>query len=217
MYVAIPVHRDGSLAAVVRTSIPVTAINEAVGAIRQKIVIAVLVVTGLLAVVSLWFSARIGRPSAADERRSRTVRPRRVRPSAAPRELRGNQHFGRGDERHGRTTGRTDSDHPVPAERAGGGAQQHGGRRAGGGQRGSHHQRQPDVRRACSGMEPGELKGRSVHEVVRKPDLLEFVESSLSQYVVGGRRHLDPRSGRPVAQRARHGASRCRESEDRAL
>ena len=62
MYVAIPAKKDDQGVTVVRTSVPVTEINQAVRAIYLRIVIAGLIVTGLLAAVSIWLSTRIGTP-----------------------------------------------------------------------------------------------------------------------------------------------------------
>lgn len=62
MYLAVATDGGDPPAAVVRTSIPVTAINEALGAVHQKIILAGLVATGLIAAVSLWISLWIARP-----------------------------------------------------------------------------------------------------------------------------------------------------------
>ena len=179
MYVAIPVHRDGSLAAVVRTSIPVTAINEVVGAIRQRIVVAVLGVVGLLAIVSLWLSARIGRPlhqmSIGAERFALGEFDYRL-PGASFEEINTlaeamNRMAGLLDERI-----RTIQCQQNELEAVLGSMEE-------GVLAVDNEGVVINVNQTCAAllaMEPAELKGRSVHEVVRKPDLLEFVESSLS-------------------------------------
>ena len=179
MYVAIPVRRDGSLVAVVRTSIPVTEINQAVGAIRQKIVVAVIGVTSLLAVVSLWLSARIGLP----------LRQMSV----------GSERFARGELDHRLPRGGFEEISTL-AEAMNSMAEQLDERI-----RTIQCQQNEleavlssmeegvlavdnegviiNVNQTCArllGLESGDLKGRIVHEVVRKPDLLEFVESSLA-------------------------------------
>jgi len=61
MYVAIAVPGDGSPAAVVRTSIPVTAVNDALAKIQEKIIVTGLLATGLIGCVSLWVSLRVSR------------------------------------------------------------------------------------------------------------------------------------------------------------
>ena len=62
MYVALPIKREGNILAVVRTSVPVTAINEALKGIYNKIILAVVVIGILAAVVSLFISRRISQP-----------------------------------------------------------------------------------------------------------------------------------------------------------
>lgn len=62
MYVAVPVQREGRIVAVLRTSIRVTAIEDALWAIRLRIAVAGLVVALLAAVISLLISRRISRP-----------------------------------------------------------------------------------------------------------------------------------------------------------
>ena len=62
MYVAIPVERDGKTIGILRTSIPVTSIDRALGAIRLRMVVGGLVVALLAAGVSLFMSRRISRP-----------------------------------------------------------------------------------------------------------------------------------------------------------
>ncbi|MEN8127988.1 MAG: ATP-binding protein [Planctomycetota bacterium] len=65
MYLAIPIQSrdsDGAVLAVVRTSVPVSAIDEALRQIYLKILWAVLIVAILAAVISLALSKRISRP-----------------------------------------------------------------------------------------------------------------------------------------------------------
>ncbi|MBN2293860.1 MAG: PAS domain-containing protein [Pirellulales bacterium] len=179
MYVAIPLERDGSYVAVVRTSIPVTEINQVVGKIRQKIVVAVIGVICLLAVISLWLSARITLP----------LRKMSV----------GAESFARGELEH-RLPRASFEEINILAEAMDRMAEQLDERIEtvqcqqneleavlGSMEEGvlaiDNDAVIINVNQTCAallGMDPGELKGRSVHEVVRKPDLLEFVESSLS-------------------------------------
>lgn len=62
MYVAVAMRENDSLVAVIRTSIPVTAIDEALEAIHLHIVIVSLLTAGVIAAVSFWISMRIGAP-----------------------------------------------------------------------------------------------------------------------------------------------------------
>jgi two-component system phosphate regulon sensor histidine kinase PhoR len=62
MYVALPLMVDQRLVGVLRTSIPVTAINERLGAIRLRIGIGALLVALLASVVSWYVSKRITTP-----------------------------------------------------------------------------------------------------------------------------------------------------------
>jgi two-component system, OmpR family, phosphate regulon sensor histidine kinase PhoR len=62
MYVALPLVRDRQLVGVVRTSIPVTAIDERLGAIRFRIGIGALLVALLASAVSWYVSKRITKP-----------------------------------------------------------------------------------------------------------------------------------------------------------
>ena len=62
MYVAIPIEHDGKIMAFVRTSIPVTSIDEALGAIRLRISLGGLVVAILAAAVSMLVSRMISGP-----------------------------------------------------------------------------------------------------------------------------------------------------------
>lgn len=62
MYVALPLKVDQRLAGVLRTSIPVTAINERLGAIRLRIGIGALLVALLASAVSWYVSRRITKP-----------------------------------------------------------------------------------------------------------------------------------------------------------
>ena len=65
------------------------------------------------------------------------------------------------------------------------------------------------------GVEPERLRGRSIYEVLRKPDLLKFIENCAGQPQVAGRRlaFLQPRGA--LAARPRHGAARRPRAEDR--
>ncbi|MGD2269934.1 MAG: ATP-binding protein [Desulfobacterales bacterium] len=62
MYVAIPVIKDEKILAVLRTSIPITSIDEALVSVQIKIAIGGLVIALLAAGVSLYVTRRISRP-----------------------------------------------------------------------------------------------------------------------------------------------------------
>lgn len=62
MYVAVPVRRDGKTIGVLRTAMPVTAMDQALRAIQWKIALGGAVVALLAAGVSLFVSRRISRP-----------------------------------------------------------------------------------------------------------------------------------------------------------
>ena len=59
MYLAVPIHQENEIVAVVRTSVPVSAIDEQLRRIYLKILWAVLIVAVLAAVISLGLSKRI--------------------------------------------------------------------------------------------------------------------------------------------------------------
>ena len=179
MYVAIPLNRDGSLAAVVRTSIPVTAINQEVGAIRQKIVVVVIGVICLLAAVSLWLSTRISLPlrqmSEGAESFARGELDRRL-PRASFEEI---NTLAEAMERMAKQLG--DRIETIQCQQneleAVLGSMEEGVLAV------DNDANIINVNQTCAAlldMEPGVLKGRSMHEVVRKADLLKFVESSLT-------------------------------------
>ncbi len=179
MYVAVPVAGDGSLAVVVRTSVPITAIDEAVGAMHQRILVAALAVTGLLAIVSLWLAARIGLPlrqmSVGAERFAQGEFDHRL-PRAGFEEISTlaqalNRMAEQLDERiRTMQCQRKELEAVLSSMEEGVLAVDNEGIVI-------------NVNQTCAallGLEPGDLKGRVVHEVVRKPDLLQFIDASLT-------------------------------------
>ena len=62
MYVGIPLRYESRTIGVVRTSMPLTSIDEAVKVVQIKITVAGLLIAALMAFVSLWVSRRISRP-----------------------------------------------------------------------------------------------------------------------------------------------------------
>jgi len=68
MYVAVPVTKAGSVVAVVRTSIPVTDLNQTLRAFHRRMLLAGCVIAMLVAAVSFWISRRIAQPLKEMER-----------------------------------------------------------------------------------------------------------------------------------------------------
>ena len=62
MYIALPLIRDEIVTAVIRTSLPVTTIDNAVKALQIQVALAGLIIAGLAAAVCLLVSRRISRP-----------------------------------------------------------------------------------------------------------------------------------------------------------
>ncbi len=62
MYLAIPVRRDHAIAAVVRTALPLTAIEWSLDAVYRQIVLGGLMAAALFAIVAMYLSKRISRP-----------------------------------------------------------------------------------------------------------------------------------------------------------
>jgi two-component system phosphate regulon sensor histidine kinase PhoR len=62
MYLAIPLKRDGKVLAVIRTSVPITAIDETLKSIYQKLFWAGVIIAAFAAVISLALSRKISRP-----------------------------------------------------------------------------------------------------------------------------------------------------------
>ena len=62
MYVGVPIRKNSQILAVVRTSIPVSAIDEALKSIQNKILIGGLIIAAIAAILSLLISRSITRP-----------------------------------------------------------------------------------------------------------------------------------------------------------
>lgn len=62
MYVAIPLEKDGIVAAVIRTALPVTALDQELKATRVKIIIGSLLIAIVIAAISLIISRQYSRP-----------------------------------------------------------------------------------------------------------------------------------------------------------
>jgi len=82
MYVGIPIKRNGRILAVVRTSIPVNAIDDALNNIRMKMTLGGLIIAILAAIVSWFVSRRITRPIEEIKKWAKSVarREHQVRP-----------------------------------------------------------------------------------------------------------------------------------------
>ncbi len=65
MYLAVPIRREGKMVGVLRTSLPVTAIEEALEGVHRRLALAGLAVGIVAAVFSLWISHRVSKPLAA--------------------------------------------------------------------------------------------------------------------------------------------------------
>ncbi|MBI9020152.1 MAG: HAMP domain-containing protein [Verrucomicrobia bacterium] len=62
MYVAVPVHQNGNVMGVVRTSMPLTELDLVIDAVQRRIIIGGLVILLMAALFSLFVSRRISRP-----------------------------------------------------------------------------------------------------------------------------------------------------------
>jgi two-component system, OmpR family, phosphate regulon sensor histidine kinase PhoR len=62
MYLAVPVKQDGKVLAVIRTAVPITAIDEALESMYQKLFWAGAIIAAFAAVISLVLSRKISRP-----------------------------------------------------------------------------------------------------------------------------------------------------------
>jgi len=62
MYVAIPIRSDGEIVGVMRTALPVTSIDQALGTVRVRIMLAGVVIAALAAVLGLVVSRQISSP-----------------------------------------------------------------------------------------------------------------------------------------------------------
>jgi two-component system phosphate regulon sensor histidine kinase PhoR len=178
-YVAIPLIEGGSPTAVVRTSVSVAALNETLRGVRDWILIACLIGAALHVPVSLWISRRISRP--LEEMRA------------------GAERFAAGDLSH-RLRAEGSEEICTLAEAMNRMAEQLAERIQ------TILRQQNEHEAMLSSMEEGvlavdtegtilslnatcatllggdweKLKGRTVYEVIRKPDLLRFVESAMS-------------------------------------
>jgi two-component system, OmpR family, phosphate regulon sensor histidine kinase PhoR len=179
MYLAVPVIRDDTLSGVVRTSIPLTFIDQELQTIELKIGGVGLVVALLAAWISLMVSRRISRPleqmkSAAEtiakgewEERS-PVASDSVEISALSEAL--NKMAVQLDERIGTITHQRNESEAVLSSMVEGVLAVDAGERV---------IRLNSAAGNLLGIEPGKAKGRLIGEVVRNSHLLEFVKQTL--------------------------------------
>jgi len=179
IYVAVPLMHDKSPIAAVRTSLPVTALSHTLGIVRNRIILAALVGILLHAMITLVISRRMSRP--LEEIKA------------------GAERFAAGDLGH-RLRVMDSAEIDTLAETMNRMAEQLD-------ERIQTVLRQQNEREAmlssmeegvlainnegtilslniaCASMlgeEPAQLQGRSIYEVIRKADLLEFIESALA-------------------------------------
>ncbi len=179
IYLAIPLKHGGQPIAVVRTSLPLTALTRTLGIVRDRLVVAVLIGILFHGMVTLLISRRMSRP--LEEIKA------------------GAERFAAGDLNHRlRITDSVEMD--TVAETMNRMAEQLGERI----QTVLHQQNEREamlasmeegvlainnegtilsLNEACArllGEEPARLQGRSAYEVIRKADLLDFIESALA-------------------------------------
>jgi two-component system phosphate regulon sensor histidine kinase PhoR len=179
IYVAVPLMRDAAVLAVVRTSIPVTALTRALGVVRNRIIIAALIGILLHALVTLAISRRMSRPleeiKAGAERFAAGDLAHRLR-------VMDSVEIGTLAETMNRMAEQLD-------ERIQTVLRQQNEREAmlSSMEEGvlaiNNEGTILSLNKACAtllGEEPTKLQGRSIYEVIRKADLLQFIESALA-------------------------------------
>lgn len=72
MYRAQPLYKDGATVGVIRAAVSIESINDAVNGIRIRMALGLIIITALVAMVSLYFSRRISRP--IEELRNTAIR-----------------------------------------------------------------------------------------------------------------------------------------------
>ena len=179
IYVAVPLmHGDGPIA-VVRTSFPLTALNDALSQVRNQVVIAALIGAFCYAVISLVISRRMSRPleeiKAGVDRFAAGDLDHRLRVAgsaeiAALAETM-NRMAEQLDERI-QTVLRQQNEREAMLS-----SMEEGVLAI------NNEGTILSLNKACAtllGEEPAKLQGRSIYEVIRKADLLKFIESALA-------------------------------------
>lgn len=179
IYVAVPLMRDGTPIAVVRTSLPVTALTHTLGVVRNRIIVAALIGLLLHAMITLVISRRISRPleeiKAGAERFAAGDLGHRLR-------VMDSVEIGTLAETMNRMAEQLDERIQTVLcqqnEREAMLSSMEEGVLAI-----NNEGTILSLNQACAtllGDEPARLQGRSVYEVVRKADLLKFIESALA-------------------------------------
>ena len=179
IYAAVPLMHGGKPTAVVRTSLPVTALTRTLGIVRNRLVVAGLIGVLLQAVISLVISRRISRPLeaikvgadrfAAGDLNHRLAMAGSVEVAAVAKAL--NRMAEQLDERI-QTVLRQQNEREAMLS-----SMEEGVLAV------DNQSRILSLNKTCAtllGGEPAKLEGRTVYEVIRKPDLLKFVESALA-------------------------------------
>jgi two-component system, OmpR family, phosphate regulon sensor histidine kinase PhoR len=206
LYVAVPLMRGRSPIAVVRTSLPVTALTQALGVVRNRIVLAALVGLLLHAAITLAISRRTSRPleeiKAGAERFAAGQLGHRVRAmdcveidTLAETMNRMAEQL---DERI-QTVLRQQNEREAMLS-----SMEEGVLAI------DNQGTILSLNAACAsllGEQPDRLQGRSIYEAVRKADLLEFIESALASVSpVDGEIHIRGTQDRWVSA---HGTALC--------
>ena len=179
MYVAVPLLREESLLAVVRMSIPVTAMNETLRAVRFHLLLDGLAAIVVIGVVSVWISRRISRPLEDLETGARRLAQGELEHCLESSDIEEiaaladamNRMAEQWAERV-RTILRQQNEQEAMLSSMIEGVLAVDNRGT-----------VITLNESCAAMlgaEPVEIKGRMLHEVIRKPDLLRFIESALS-------------------------------------
>ena len=179
MYVGVPVHRGGEVVAAVRTALPVRTLTQMLHTAYREIIAAGLVAAALVAAVSFWVSRRIVRPLEeirhGAERFARGELQHRL-PDSHSEEIgmlaESLNHMAQQlDERiHTVLRQQNERDAMLSSMEEGVLAVDNGGTVL-------------SINETCAallGVEAGRLHGRSIYEVIRKPDLVKFIETALA-------------------------------------
>ena len=216
IYAAVPLMHGGKPTAVVRTSLPVTALTRTLGIVGNRLVVA-----GLIGSSSPSGHQPGDLPphqpaAGGDQGRSRSVCRGRPEPSAGRGRFPGSRRRGQGPQPHGRAIGRANPDGIAPAERKGSDALQHGGRSFG------HRQPEPDSQfeqDLChlAGRRAGQA-GRA-HGVRSDPQAGPAPVRGIGagQPVARRRRDPDQRPPGSLGERPRHHAARPAARKDRRV
>ncbi len=183
MYVAIPVVENGSPVAVVRTSVPMWVLDKAVAGARGRFLLATLVAglltAGLTGGASLWISRAINRPllemTEGAQRYARGELGHRL-PVSGPEETRrlaeAMNHMASELRQRIQAIQRQEKEHEAMLASMTEGVLAV-----------DDHGVIISLNHACAalvGAEEHRLRGRMIHEVIREPELLKFVDSALS-------------------------------------